>query len=58
MSETLFEIIQRLNPEQLGLLRQPLFSQKAGLEEEEREALRETLAEEFCEFGLKEDSRW
>lgn len=53
MFDTLLNIIQRRNPELLGL---PFFSQERGLTDEEREDLREVLADELCEFGLKADS--
>jgi len=51
--DKLVEIIQRRNPELLNL---PFFTPPKPLTDEEREAIREALADEFCEFGLKEDS--
>lgn len=53
MYDKLFEVIKRRNPRLLNL---PLFIPQEPLTDVEREAIREVLADEFCEFGLKADS--
>lgn len=50
MFDLLLDVIQRREPRLLGL---PFFSQERGLTDEEREDLREVLADELCEVGLK-----
>lgn len=51
--DKLREIIQRRNPDLLSI---PFFAPRPLLTEEEREAIRETLADELTEVGLRSDS--
>ncbi len=50
--DKLIEIVKRRSPELLSF---SFFIPPKPLTEEEREAIREVLADEFCEFGLKEN---
>jgi len=48
-----FEIVKRRNPEMLSF---PFFSTRFGLTEDQREEIREVLADELVEYGLKKNS--
>lgn len=48
-----FEIVKRRNSELLSF---PFFSTRFGLTEDQREEIREVLADELVEYGLKKDS--
>lgn len=52
-SKLLHDILVRRSPELLSL---SVFTQNGNLSDVERERLRETLSDEFCELGLKPDS--
>ena len=51
--DKLTEIVKRRSPDLLNL---SIFTPPKTLTEEERETIQEVLADEFCEFGLKENS--